>query len=70
MIVTRYIIKRNGTPAAPGAKLVAKGTVRGDKTTYKFPKQGHPVIPVGVDRVLTETGDFLNTETSDRITTG
>lgn len=70
MIVTKFIIKRNGTPAAPGAKLVAKGTVRGDKTTYKFPKQAHGVTPVTEDRVLTETGDYLNTELSDRITTG
>lgn len=70
MPINKFIIKRNGTPATPGAKLVAKGTVNGSKVTYKFPKQGHGVTPVGVDRVLTETGSYLNTETSARITTG
>ena len=70
MITTKFIIKRNGTPAAPGAKLVARGTVDSDQTTYKFPKQGHPVTPPGLDQVLTEAGSYLNTETSVRITTG
>lgn len=70
MVTTKYIIKRNGTPAAPGAKLVSRGTVEGKKTTYKFPKQGHGGAPVVGDQVLTELGDFLNTENSDRIQTG
>ena len=56
--------------AAPGVKLVARGSVKGNKTTFKFPKEAHPLTPVLGDRVLTETGDFLNTELSDRIVTG
>lgn len=70
MITTKFIIKRNGTPAAPGVKLVARGTVKGNKETYKFPKQGHGGTPVVSDRILTELGNYLNTESSDRITTG
>lgn len=69
-MISKFIIRRNGTAAAPGVKLVAKGTVQGSKETYKFPKRAHPISPVTGDRVLTETGDFLNTESSDRITTG
>lgn len=67
--MNKFIIRRNGTVAAPGVKLVARGKVQGDKVTFKFPKQGHPLAPTG-DRVLTETGDFLNTEASDRIIIG
>lgn len=69
-MIAKFIIRRNGTVAAPGVKLVAKGTVEGSKETYKFPKKGHPLTPVTGDRILTEAGNFLNTESSDRITTG
>lgn len=68
--MNKFIIRRNGTVAAPGVKLVARGSVKGNKITFRFPKQGHPSAPTTVDRVLTETGDFLNTELSDRIVTG
>lgn len=68
--MNKFIIRRNGTQAAPGVKLVARGSVKGDKITFRFPKQGHPITPVAGDRVLTEADDFLNTENSDRITTG
>lgn len=56
--------------AVPGVKLVARGSVKGNKTTFRFPKEAHPIAPITGDRVLTETGDFLNTELSDRIVTG
>jgi hypothetical protein len=68
--MNKFIIRRNGTVAAPGVKLIARGSVKGNKTTFRFPKEGHPLTPVTGDRVLTETGDFLNTELSDRIVTG
>jgi hypothetical protein len=69
-MIGKFIIRRNGTVANPGIKLIAKGTVKGTKETYKFPKKAHPITPVTGDRVLTETGNFLNTESSDRLTTG
>lgn len=68
--MNKFIIRRNGTVAAPGVKLVAKGSVQGSKVTFKFPKQGHPSSPTTTYQILTEAGDFLNTEASDRITTG
>lgn len=68
-MIGKFIIRRNGTVAAPGTKLVARAYVKGDKTTYKFPKRGNPA-PVSGDRVLTETSDFLNTELSEQIITG
>jgi hypothetical protein len=68
--MNKFIIRRNGTVAAPGVKLIARGSVKGNKTTFRFPKEAHPLTPVLGDRVLTETGDFLNTELSDRIVTG
>lgn len=67
--MNKFIIRRNGTVAAPGVKLVARGTVKGEKVTFKFPKAATPA-PITGDRVLTETSDFLNTELSQRITTG
>jgi hypothetical protein len=67
--MNKFIIRKNGTVAAPGVKLVARGKVEGNKVTFRFPKQAHSVSPTG-DRVLTEVGDFLNTELSDRIVIG
>jgi len=70
-MIGKFLIKRNGTPAAPGAKVVARIGVKGNKETFKFRKQGYtptPPIIIG-DQILTETGDYLNNEFSYRITT-
>jgi hypothetical protein len=69
-MIAKFIIKRNGTPAAPNVKVVGRVTVQGSKETYKFRKQAYNPTPVLEDRILTETGDYLNTEISERITTG
>jgi hypothetical protein len=67
----KFLIKRNGTPAAPGAKVVARISVRGNKETFKFRKQAYSPTPPPVigDQILTEIGDYLNNEFSYRITT-
>jgi hypothetical protein len=68
-MIGKFLIKRNGTPAAPGAKVVARIGVKGNKETFKFRKQA--VIPGPVlDRLLTESGDYLNNEASQRIAIG
>lgn len=67
--MNKFIIRRNGTVAAPGTKIVIRGTVKGGKVTYKTQKQAH-FTPVTGDLILTENNDYLNTELSDRITTG
>lgn len=69
-MIGKFLIKRNGTPAAPGPKVVARIGVKGNKETFKFRKQAYNPTPVLEDRILTETGDYLNNEISERITTG
>lgn len=69
-MIGKFITKRNGTEAAPGVKIVARVGVKGDKYTFKFRKQAYNPTPVLEDRILTETGDYLNNELSERITTG
>jgi hypothetical protein len=69
-MIGKFLIKRNGTPAAPGAKVVARIGVKGNKETFKFRKQAYNPTPVLEDRILTEAGDYLNNEISERITTG
>lgn len=69
-MIKKFLIKRNGTPAAPGAKLVVNIGVKGDKQTFKFRKQAYtPTPPAVVYQILTETGDYINNEFSYRITT-
>jgi len=69
-MIGKFLIKRNGTPAAPGAKVVARIGVKGNKETFKFHKQAYNPTPVLEDQILTEAGDYLNNEFSYRITTG
>ena len=70
-MIGKFLIKRNGTPAAPGAKVVARIGVKGNKETFKFRKQAYvpPTPPVTEYQILTEAGDYLNNESSYRITT-
>lgn len=69
-MIGKFLIKRNGTPAAPGVKVVARIGVKGNKETFKFRKQAYNPTPSLEDRILTEIGDYLNNEISERITTG
>jgi len=54
----------------PFNKGFARIQVSGDSQTFKYKKTITATPPVTGDRVLTELGDFLNTELSDRIITG
>jgi hypothetical protein len=69
-MIGKFLIKRNGTPAAPGAKIVSRISVHGNKETFRFRKQAVIPGPVTTYRVLTEAGNYLNNEESKRITTG
>lgn len=69
-MIGKFITRRNGTEAVPGVKILARVGVKGDKHTFKFRKQAYNPTPVVQDRILTETGDYLNNELSERITTG
>jgi len=69
-MIGKFLIKKNGTPAAPGVKVVARIGVKENKETFKFRKQAYNPTPVLQDLILTETGDYLNNELSERITTG
>jgi len=70
-MIGKFLIKRNGTPAAPEAKVVSRINVKGSKETFKFRKQAYPPTPPPVVdyQILTEAGDYLNNEFSYRITT-
>lgn len=54
----------------PFNKGFARIQVSGDSQTFKYKKIATATPPVVGDRILTEIGDFLNTELSDRIITG
>ena len=70
-MIGKFLIKRNGTPAAPGAKVVSRISVKGNKETFKFRKQGYsPVPPPVIEyQILTEAEDYLNNEFSYLINT-
>ena len=69
-MIGKFITRRNATEAAPGVKIVARVGVKGNKYTFKFRKQAYNPTPGLEDRILTETGKYLNNEASQRITTG
>jgi len=69
-MIGKFLIRRNGTEAAPGVKIVSRIGVKGDKRTFKFRKQAYNPTPALEDRILIESGDYLNNEVSERITTG
>lgn len=69
-MITKFIRKRNVNPALPFSKNFARVQVSGSTLTFNFKKIATSTPPVTADRLLTELGDFLNTELSDRITTG
>lgn len=69
-MITKFIRKRNVNPALPFSKNFARVQVSGSTLTFNFKKRVTFVPPVTTDRILTELSDFLNTESSDRLTTG
>jgi hypothetical protein len=69
-MITKFITRRNGTEAAPGGKILTRIGVSGNKFTFKFRKQAVQPGPVTTYRILTESGNRLNNEASQRITTG
>lgn len=69
-MIGKFLTRRNGTEAAPGVKIVARIGVKGNKHTFRFRKQAYNPTPALEDRILTESGDYLNNEASERITTG
>lgn len=69
-MITRFLRKRNANIALPFNKGFARIQVSGDSQTFKYKKTATATPPVVGDRILTEIGDFLNTELSDRIITG
>lgn len=69
-MITKFISKKNVNSNLPFAKNFARVQIHaGGAQTFKFKKISVYVPPVGVDRILTEAGDFLNTENSERLTT-
>jgi hypothetical protein len=69
-MITRFLRKRNANIALPFNKGFARIQVSGNSQTFKYKKPATAAPPVVGDRILTEIGDFLNTELSDRIITG
>lgn len=69
-MITKFIRKRNVNPALPFNKNFARVQVSGSTLTFNYKKTATSTPPVTVDRILTETKDFLNTELSERIITG
>jgi hypothetical protein len=67
-MITKFIIKRNVNVALPFNKNFARVEVHSNgNQTFKFKKIR---ISAGIfDRILTETGSYLNTENSDRLNT-
>lgn len=70
-MITKFIRKRNVNTALPFSKNFARVEVHsGGGETFKFRKiQVSTPPPVTTNRILTEAGDFLNTESLDRLIT-
>jgi hypothetical protein len=67
-MITKFIRKRNVNAGLPFNKNFARVEVHSNGSeTFKFKKFR---ISAGIsDRILTETGSYLNTENSDRLNT-
>ena len=69
-MITKFIRKRNVNPALPFSKNFARVQVSGSTLTFNFKKRAASTPPVTTDRLLNELGDFINTESSDRLNIG
>ena len=65
-MITRFIRKRNVNTALPFNKNFTRVQVSGNTQTFKTVKTA--VTQAGTDRLLTEAGNFLNTESGNRLT--
>lgn len=68
-MITKFIRKRNPNTALPFAKGFARVEVHANGSeTFKFKKTRITAPPAG-NRLTTETGAFLNTESGNRLLT-
>ena len=67
-MITRFLRKRNPNLSLDFNKNFARVQVKGNANTFLYKKTAIAAPPT--DRILTEVGDFLNTEASDRINIG
>jgi hypothetical protein len=65
-MITRFLRKRNPNVALDVNKNFARIQVSGNSQTFQYKKVDIPVS----SRILTQAGDFLNTEASQRINIG
>jgi hypothetical protein len=69
-MITKFIRKRNINTALPFANGFARVEVHANGSeTFKFKKMRVSTPPVSGDRITTETGAFLNTESGNRLLT-
>lgn len=67
-MITKFIRKRKINPALPFAKNFARVQVHSNGSlTFRFDKTRVSAPPTTTNRILTESGDFLNTENLDRL---
>lgn len=70
-MIHKFSFKRNGTPAAPGSKVLTGIQCHGTPVNAQtFQTKKGVAAPSEVSLILTETGSYLNTELSYRITNG
>ena len=65
-MISRFLRKRNKNTALPFSKDFIRIQVSGSSQTFQISKTT-VVQPVSQNRLLTEAGDFLNTESGDRL---
>jgi hypothetical protein len=69
-MITKFIRKRNPRTSLPFAKGFARVEVHANGSeTFKFKKTRISTPPVSGNRLTTETGAFLNTESGNRLLT-
>jgi hypothetical protein len=67
-MITRFLRKRNPNVSLEFNKNFARVQVKGNANTFLYKKVAIAAPPEA--RILTEVGDFLNTEASQRINIG
>ena len=65
-MITRFLRKRNTNTSLDINKNFVRIQVRGNSQTFMFKKVDVPTS----SRILTQAGDFLNTEANQRINNG
>lgn len=67
-MITRFLRKRNPNVSLEFNKNFARVQVQGNANTFLYKKVA--ISTPATSRILTQADDFLNTEASQRITTG